>query len=70
MERGYSKDWLEKTARKIRNSSATWLVEFNKTYRPKRGVYFFHSVDLDEKPVNLIIYKRDLESIAILKGKC
>ena len=69
-ERGYSKEWLGKTAWKIRNSSADWFVGFNKKYRPIRGVYFFHSVDLDEKPVNLIIYKRDLESIAILKGKC
>ena len=69
-KRGYNNKWLGITAWKIRNNSADWLKDFNKKYRPIRGVYFQHSVGLKESPVNLIVPRKELESIAILKGSC
>lgn len=70
--KGFNKKRLQIASNYMRKNvySKEHQAQIKEQYKEKVGFYFTITRNLPETPVNVIIYRRDIEKIALLKGTC
>lgn len=70
--KGFDKERLKKAVCYMRENVFTseQQDELKKRYKEKVGFYFMITRNLPETPVNVILYRKDIENMALLKGTC
>lgn len=70
--KGFDKNRLASASRYYRDNvhDIQYQNQLKQKYKEKVGFYFMITRNLPETPVNVIIYRKDLEKIATLKGTC